>query len=287
MIHLIAGPTASGKSAMAMDLALEIGGEIINADSMQLYADLRILTARPTAEDEAAVPHHLFGVADAAEAWSVGRWLRQTLITLEQIAARGRPAIIVGGAGLYFRALTCGLADVPPVPAGVSGQSLAALILDGEAQFRLDLAARDPAAERRIAVGDRQRLVRAHAVHAATGRALTDWQTDTRPALAAGSWQAQVLDPDRETLFARCDARLEVMLAGGALQEVAALVARELPATLPVMKTLGLRPLAAHLAGETALDDALAEAQRETRRYAKRQLTWFRNQTPDWPKIPV
>ena len=132
MIHLIAGPTASGKSAMAMDLALEIGGEIINADSMQLYADLRILTARPTAEDEAAVAHHLFGVADAAEAWSVGRWLRQTLITLEQIAARGRPAIIVGGAGLYFRALTCGLADVPPVPASVSSHSLVALSQGGE-----------------------------------------------------------------------------------------------------------------------------------------------------------
>jgi tRNA dimethylallyltransferase len=278
---LIGGPTGSGKSALALRLALEHGGEIVNADSMQVYRDLRILTARPTEEEEAVIPHHLFGVVDAAEAWSVGHWLTAAQMVLADIAARGRPAIVVGGTGLYFRALTRGLADIPPIPARTRAESQAMLERLGETTFRERLAAVDPAAARRIAVGDGQRLSRAWEVHAATGRALSDWQADTaRPEPV--SWRRLVLDPERASLNDRLDARLDRMVASGALHEVAALVARDLAPTTPAMKALGVTPFAAHLRGETSLADALALAQRDTRRYAKRQATWFRHQAPDW-----
>jgi tRNA dimethylallyltransferase len=281
---LIAGPTASGKSALAMRLALETGGEIVNADSMQVYADLRILTARPTEADEAAVPHHLFGVADAAEAWSVGRWLSAAEAVLAQIAARGRPAIVVGGTGLYFRALTVGLAPMPPVPAVVRASVQALYDEIGEAALRDRLARADPAIAARIAPGDRQRLTRALEIFEATGRSLSAWQADTRPTLEPGAWRGLVLEPDREDLYARCDARLSAMVDNGALDEVERLMARNLPPDQPVMKALGVAPLAAFLRGQTTLETALAQARQDTRRYAKRQLTWFRNQTPDWPR---
>jgi tRNA dimethylallyltransferase len=284
-VILIAGATASGKSALAMRLAGELGGEIVGADALQLYRDLRILTARPTPEDEAKVPHHLYGVADAADGWSVGRWLRAAEPVLADIRARGRVAIVVGGTGLYFRALTQGLAEVPPVPQAVrraAGESFERL---GEAAFRQLLRERDPAAEARISPGDRQRLVRAFEVHEASGRALSDWQADAAAPLASGTWRAMVVEPPREELYARCDARLEGMLAAGALEEVRALMERRLDPALPAMKAVGVRELARHLTGELSLAEALALARQETRRYAKRQLTWFRNQTPDWPRL--
>ncbi len=284
-VLLIAGPTASGKSALALRLAETLGGEIVNADALQLYADLRILTARPSPEDEARAPHHLFGVADGAEGWSVGRWLNAALPVLDAIAARGRRAIVVGGTGLYFRALTQGLAEIPPVPAVFRQAAAEAYDRLGEAAFREALAEQDPAAAARIGPGDRQRLLRAFEVTSATGRALSAWQADTRPPLAPGRWRAVVMEPDRETLYARCDARLEAMIRAGVLEEVRALTARGLDPLLPVMKAVGSRELAAHLAGETTLDEASALARQETRRYAKRQLTWLRNQTPDWPRI--
>ena len=284
-IILLAGPTASGKSALALRLAEAIGGEIVNADALQTYRDLWILSARPSAEDEARVPHHLFGVADAAEAWSVGRWLAAALPALEDIAARGRAAIVVGGTGLYFKALTEGLADLPPIPR--AAREAAALLLDelGEAAFRERLRALDPAAADRIFPGDRQRLARAYEVAAATGRALSDWQAKTAPALAAGSWRAVALEPPRAMLYARCDQRLEGMVRAGVLEEVAALMARGLDLQLPAMKAVGLRELARHLAGELALEAAVALAQQETRRYAKRQLTWMRGQMTAWPRL--
>lgn len=285
-IWLIAGPTASGKSAYALQLAERIGGEIVNADSMQIYAGLRVLTAGPSPEEMARAPHHLFGVVDAAVGWSVGRWLEAATAALSEIAARGNPAIVVGGTGLYFRALTHGLADVPPVPETqreISGLLYAAR---GEAEFREILKPLDPQAEARIEVGDRQRLVRAHAVAVATGKSLTAWQTDTKPALEPGAWKGLVLDPPRAELYARCDARLAVMLEQGALDEVRAMEARGLDPSLPALKAVGYREFAAHLRGETTLDQALEAARQETRRYAKRQLTWFRNQTPDWARIP-
>jgi tRNA dimethylallyltransferase len=288
-VLLIAGPTASGKSALALRLAerrgASLGGEIVNADALQLYADLRVLSARPTAEEMARAPHHLFGVADGADGWSVGRWLDAALPILADIAARGRRAIVVGGTGLYFRALTQGLAEVPAVPAAVRQAAAAAFERLGEDAFRQALAARDPAAAARIAPGDRQRLLRAHEVAEATGRALTDWQAGTQAPLRPDQWRAVVLEPDREALYARCDARLAAMIEQGAMEEVRALTARRLDPLAPVMKAVGVRELAAHLAGELTLAEALALAQQETRRYAKRQLTWFRNQTPEWERL--
>ncbi|EJL24189.1 tRNA delta(2)-isopentenylpyrophosphate transferase, partial [Caulobacter sp. AP07] len=201
------------------------------------------------------------------------------------IAARGRPAIVVGGTGLYFRALTDGLADIPQVPETQREISSLLYAAQGEPEFRDVLAALDPAAAARIEVGDRQRLIRAHAVAMATGKSLTAWQTDTRPTLAPGAWRGVVLDPPRAELYDRCDARLSVMVESGALDEVAAMETRGLPASLPALKALGYRELAAHLRGETSLDEALDAARQETRRYAKRQMTWFRNQTPDWGRV--
>ena len=282
---LIAGPTAGGKSALALRLAEAVGGEIVNADSMQLYADLRILTARPSPQDEAAAPHHLFGVADAAEAWSAGRWLRTARDVLAGIAARDRPAIVVGGTGLYFRVLTQGLADTPAVPAAVRAETQELYDRLGEIAFRAMLSAVDPRAAQRIAAGDRQRLARAYEVYLASGRALSDWQTSTAPTLAPGAWRGLVLTPPRETLYARCDSRLAAMVEAGALDEVARLVARALDPRLSAMKALGLAPFAAHLRGERSLPEALDQARQDTRRYAKRQLTWFRHQTPDWPRF--
>ncbi|MFY8208300.1 MAG: tRNA (adenosine(37)-N6)-dimethylallyltransferase, partial [Caulobacter sp.] len=217
--------------------------------------------------------------------WSVGRWLEAATQALTEIEARGKPAIVVGGTGLYFRALTRGLADVPPVPETQREISSLLYAARGEAEFREILKPLDPAAEARIETGDRQRLVRAHAVAIATGKSLTAWQTDTKPALAPGSWRGLVLDPPRAELYARCDARLAIMVEQGALDEVRAVEARNLDPALPALKAVGYREFAAHLRGETTLDQALDAARQETRRYAKRQLTWFRNQTPDWQRI--
>lgn len=286
-IWLIAGPTASGKSAYALDLADRIGGEIVNADSMQIYTGLRVLTAGPSPEESARAPHHLFQVVDPAIGWSVGRWLEAATQALTEIQSRGKPAIVVGGTGLYFRALTHGLADVPPVPETQREISSLLYAARGEAEFREVLKSLDPEAEARIETGDRQRLVRAHAVAIATGKSLTAWQTDTKPALQPESWKGLVLDPPRADLYARCDARLAVMLEQGALDEVRAMEARGLDPSLSALKAVGYREFVAHLRGETTLEQALEAARQETRRYAKRQLTWFRNQTPDWDRIPA
>ena len=284
-VLLIAGPTASGKSALALRLAERLGGEIVNADALQLYADLRVLSARPTSDEMATAPHHLFGLADGADGWSVGRWLDAALPILADIAGRGRRAIVAGGTGLYFRALTKGLAEIPAVPPAVRRAAADSFEQLGEDAFRQALAARDPAAAARIARGDRQRLLRAWEVAEATGKALTDWQADTQAPLGEGQWRGVVLAPHREALYARCDARLCAMIEAGALDEVRRLMARRLDPLAPVMKAVGVRELAAHLAGHLTLAEAVALAQQETRRYAKRQLTWFRNQTPDWPRL--
>jgi len=284
-IWLIGGPTASGKSAYALRLAEQIGGEIVNADSMQIYAGLRVLTAAPSEDEMARAPHHLFGVVDAADGWSVGRWLAAADEALRRIAQRGRPAIVVGGTGLYFRALTHGLAEVPPVSETQREISSLLYAAQGVAEFREVLQTLDPEAEARIERGDRQRLLRAHAVAVATGRSLTAWQADTRPTLVPGSWKGLLLDPPRAELYARCDARLGLMVEDGALAEVEAMQARGLDPALPALKAVGYRELASYLRRETTLPAALDAARQETRRYAKRQLTWFRNQTPDWERI--
>jgi len=284
-VTLIAGPTASGKSRLALEMAARTGAVIINADSQQLYADLRVLSARPSAEDEALAEHGLYGVADAADAWSVGRWSRAVAPVLAKLAAAGRPALLVGGTGLYFTALTKGLADIPDVPVEVRDAAGAALDAGGEAAFRRALAGIDPAAEARIEAGDRQRLIRAWAVAEHSGRAISDWTADTTSLLAPGSWTGLVIEPEREALYANCDLRVARMVEAGALDEVRALVGRGLDPALPPMKAVGVREFAAHLAGETTLDTAVEATRQATRNYAKRQLTWFRNQTPDWVRV--
>jgi tRNA dimethylallyltransferase len=283
-ISLIAGPTASGKSRLAMETAARTGAVIINADSQQLYADLRVLSARPTEADEAQAEHRLYGVADAAEAWSVGRWSRAVMPVLAELAEAGRSALLVGGTGLYFTALTKGLADIPEVPTEVRDGLETAFDREGETVFRRRLAERDPDAAARIESGDRQRLVRALAVAQHTGRALSAWTADTTPLLAPGSWTGTVVEPDRTALYAQCDLRVGQMVEQGALDEVRALVARKLSPDLPAMKAVGVREFAAHLAGETSLEAAIDATRQATRNYAKRQLTWFRNQTPGWAR---
>ena len=283
-LTLIAGPTASGKSRLALDMAEKTGAIIVNADSQQLYADLRVLSARPTIEDEARAEHRLYGVADAAESWSVGRWTRAVMPLLEELAAQDRPALLVGGTGLYFNALTRGLADIPAVPDAVRGTVQAAYDLEGEAAFRRRLAEVDPTAAAAITPGDRQRLIRALAVAQATGRSLSDWKADTRPLLTPGSYEALIVEPPRDRLYAACDVRVSQMIQNGALDEVRALLARNLDPTLPAMKAVGVPELAAHLSGRTSLDQAIAAIRLSTRHYAKRQLTWFRNQTPNWTR---
>ncbi|WP_433950963.1 tRNA (adenosine(37)-N6)-dimethylallyltransferase MiaA [Brevundimonas bullata] len=284
-LTLIAGPTASGKSRLALDMAEKTGAVIVNADSQQLYADLRVLSARPTIEDEARAEHRLYGVADAAESWSVGRWTRAVMPLLEELAAQDRPALLVGGTGLYFNALTRGLADIPAVPDAVRGTVQAAYDLEGEAALRRRLAEVDPTAAAAITPGDRQRLIRALAVAQATGRSLSEWKADTKPLLAPGAYEALVVEPPRDRLYAACDARVSQMIRNGALDEVRALLARNLDPTLPAMKAVGVPELAAHLSGATTLDQAVAAIRLSTRHYAKRQLTWFRNQTSDWARV--
>ena len=285
-LTLIAGPTASGKSRLALEMAEKTGAVIINADSQQLYADLRVLSARPSIEDEARAEHRLYGVADAAESWSVGRWTRAVMPLLEELAAQDRPALLVGGTGLYFNALTRGLADIPAVPDAVRDTVQAAYDAEGEAAFRRRLAEVDPTAAAAITPGDRQRLIRALAVAQATGRSLSDWKADTRPLLAPGSHDALVVEPPRDRLYANCDVRVSLMIDNGAVDEVRNLLARNLDPALPAMKAVGVPELAAHLSGKISLDQAIAAIRLSTRHYAKRQLTWFRNQTSDWPRHP-
>ncbi|MEN5364199.1 tRNA (adenosine(37)-N6)-dimethylallyltransferase MiaA [Brevundimonas intermedia] len=284
-ITLIAGPTASGKSALALKMARETGAVIINADSQQLYADLRILTARPSVEDEAQADHRLYGVADAADAWSVGRWSRAALDIFDELRADGRSAILVGGTGLYFMSLTRGLADIPPVPLATRDAVEAEYAIEGETAFRARLAQADPDAARAIERGDRQRLVRAMSVFSASGRSLSDWKADTKPLLPYGSWTGRVVEPDRPRLYQNCDARVDLMLEQGAVDEVAALSARGLSDSLPAMKAVGVRELADYLTGALTRDDAVAALKQATRNYAKRQLTWFRQQTPNWQRV--
>jgi len=284
-VILLAGPTASGKSALALKMARETGGVIVNADSQQLYADLRILTARPSSEEEATADHRLYGVADAAEAWSVGKWSRVVLDLLTELRDEGRPAILVGGTGLYFMALTRGLADIPTVPSSVRDTIQADYLQDGETAFRQRLAQIDPASASAIEQGDRQRLVRAMSVHAATGRTLSAWKADTQPLLSPSDWTGLVIEPDRARLYDNCDRRVDQMMDQGVLAEVRALMQRNLNPALPAMKAVGLRELAAHLSGVTDPPTAVAALKQATRNYAKRQLTWFRNQTPDWSRV--
>jgi tRNA dimethylallyltransferase len=280
---LIAGPTASGKSALALALAEKLGGTIVNADSMQVYRDLRIITARPTPAEEARVPHRLYGHVDAAVNYSTGQWLRDIAAVLDELNAAGRLPILVGGTGLYFKALTSGLAAVPAIPAEIREQVRARLRSEGAAVLHAELVRRDPVTAQRLMVNDRSRISRALEVVLATGRSLTDWHREGLPALVEPERAAKVfLICERRQLVARIETRFAAMLKAGALEEVRALAARKLDPSLPAMKAHGVPWLIRHLNGEITLDQAAASAVMDTRRYAKRQLTWFRNQMPGW-----
>ena len=281
---LIAGPTASGKSALALRLAEKLGGTIVNADSMQVYRDLRIITARPSPAEEARVPHRLYGHVDAAENYSVGRWCRDVAEALAETVAQGRVPILVGGTGLYFKALTRGLAAVPPIPAEIRAQVRGRLQSEGVAPLYSELAKRDPVTAQRLMPNDRSRISRALEVVLATGRSLSDWHRDGQPALIGPERAAKVfITCERRQLVARIETRFAAMLKAGALEEVGVLAARRLDPMLPAMKAHGVPWLIRHLDGEISLDEAAAGAVMDTRRYAKRQVTWFRNQMKDWP----
>jgi len=283
-VVLIAGPTASGKSALALALAEKIGGVIVNADSMQVYRDLRVITARPSPAEEARVPHRLYGHVDAGENYSVGRWCRDVGEALGEIAAQGRVPILVGGTGLYFKALTSGLAAVPPVPAETRAQVRDRMDSEGVAVLYAELMERDERSAHRLMPNDRSRICRALEVLEATGRSLSDWHKEGMPPLIDSARTAKIfLTCERRPLVARIEARFAAMLKAGALKEVTELSARKLDPLLPVMKAHGVAWLIRHLNGEISRDEAAAGAIMDTRRYAKRQLTWFRNQMKDWP----
>ncbi len=274
---LIAGPTASGKSAAALALARRFGATIVNADSMQVYRDLRILTARPSLDEERLAPHRLFGVIDGALNFSAGRWARAAGEVLAEI--KERPVVFIGGTGLYFRALTEGLSDIPPVPEAVRAEVRANAEGRATPELHDELRARDPETAARLNAADRQRILRALEIMDATGRQLVSFLgARAQPALAPGEWAGLYLAPDRAELGQRIDARFDAMLERGALDEVAALMARQLDPALPVMRAHGVPHLMAHLVGRLSLEEAASRSKLDTRHYAKRQFTWARHQ---------
>lgn len=285
---LIHGPTASGKTALSVALAKQLDGEVINTDSMQVYSDLHVLTARPTEDEMAGIPHHLFGHVDAAERYSTGKWLEDTAVVLRDIETRGKTPIFVGGTGLYFLALVQGLSEIPPVPEDIRADVRALMQAEGAQALHDRLLEVDPQSAARLNVGDRQRVTRAYEVWLATGRPFSSYQGERqRPLLDENGWLGVALTPRRNRLYARIDRRFESMLIEGAMDEAHALVARNLDPQLPAMKAHGMPWLAAFIRGEITAQQAAENAKRDTRRYAKRQFTWIARQFPFWPRIPV
>lgn len=283
-LALIAGPTASGKSAYAMALAERTGGVIVNADSAQVYADLRILSARPSAEEEAGLPHRLFGYVDGAEACSAARWAQDARAAIAETQAEGRLPILVGGTGMYIRTLLDGIAPVPEIDSDVRAAVRALDVADARAA----LEAEDPAAAARIGPRDTSRIARALEVMRSTGRSILIWREQRSGGLGGEvALQPVVIDPPTPELYVRCDARAGAMIAAGGLDEAAALRDRGLDPSLPVMRAIGVPPLLRHLTGEITLEAALEQMRQDTRNYAKRQKTWNRHQFPaDWPRVP-
>lgn len=279
------GPTASGKSALALALAERVEGEIVNADSMQVYRDFRVLTARPSSEEEARAPHHLYGYADAGEPYSTGRWLSDAVAAIKAIRERGKTPIVAGGTGLYFKALTEGLADIPAAGPELRAELRKRAEREGAPALHAELTSRDPVTAARLEPNDAPRILRALEVLQTTGESISALQANTKPALAEGDWLGVALTPDREALYAAINTRFDAMLAAGALDEVRAFAARGLDPTMPAMKAHGAPALMAHLRGEITLAEAADVGKRDTRRYAKRQFTWIANQMPDWPRI--
>jgi tRNA dimethylallyltransferase len=273
---IVAGPTASGKSALALELAERLGGIIINADAMQMYRELRILTARPTPEDEARVPHALYGVRPAAELGSVASWREAALVEMAAARAAGRLPILTGGSGLYYASLTEGIADIPDPGSAARTEARALLKEIGPAALHARLAERDPATTARLRPTDSQRVARAWEVWRGTGTGLTAWQARTAQP-APWRFAAILLDPPRVELRAAIALRFEAMLRHGALQEVQALLGLRLDPALPAMRAHGVPELAAHLRGEISLEEAARRVELVTGQYTKRQATWFRH----------
>ncbi len=280
-IVLIAGPTASGKSALALRLAERLDATIVNADAMQVYDGLRVLTARPDAVDEAAAPHRLYGHVDPSRAYSVADWLGDMRTVLAEPGAK----VVVGGTGLYVSALTRGLSDMPPVPDAVRERWRARATEDGPEALHAILKTRDPAMAERLRPSDPQRLARALEVLDATGRSLLHWQGRRSSPLIGAHARRFVLAPDRAWLHGRIEARLRIMVGEGAIEEASALATRGLAADRPALKALGVAAFAAAARGEIPLARATEVTARDTRRFAKRQETWFRNQFADWPRV--
>lgn len=280
---LIAGPTASGKSRLAIELAQRHGGTVINADSMQVYAELEILTARPALEEMAGVPHLLFGHVAGAGGYSVGRYLEEAARAIAETCAVGRLPVVVGGTGLYFKALLEGLSPIPTVPAEIRYRWRQLAKDDGPHVLHALLAERDPEMAARLRPTDPQRIVRALEVLEVTGRSLAYWQAQPGvPLLKAEECERLVLSPERGELYRRCDLRFDQMMAAGAMEEVRALAALGLDPELPIMRALGVRPLLETVAGKSTLAAAIEAAKAETRQYAKRQVTWLRGHMISW-----
>ncbi len=278
---IIAGPTASGKSALALDLARRCRGEIINADAMQVYSGLPILSAQPDEKTRREIPHTLYGVLDPGERSSAGNWRTLAANAIKAAAAVDRIPILVGGTGLYFRALLGGLADIPPISNEAHIKTQRLYDESGEDKFRRTLAQLDPESAARIASHDRQRLIRAYEVAFYTGKPLGHWHEKNIPdTLCDFTIEPHLLMPPRAELYAACDKRFERMIAQGAVEEAREFLKRGLDPTLPAMKTIGVREIGAFLADALTLDQAIAKGQQATRNYAKRQMTWFRNQWP-------
>ena len=284
-LALIAGPTASGKSALALDLAERNHGVIINADSAQVYRDLQVLSARPSSDEEARAPHRLFGHVDGSDTgYSAARWANEARTAIEDAHAAARLPILVGGTGLYLRTLLDGIAPVPPIEEAVRAEVRALPVAAAHAALMKE----DPAAAGRLHASDTTRVARALEVVRSTGRTLADWQRERVGGIGTSvRLVATILLPDRDWLAARCDARLVAMFSGGAVEEVRKLVARaEVPADAPVRRAIGVEEIANWLEGRSTREAALAAAQLATRRYAKRQFTWFRNQPPpEWLRL--
>ena len=277
-VLIVAGPTASGKSALAADAAAAFSGTVINGDSMQIYRELRLLTARPSIETEARVPHRLYGILPVTERCSTGHWLSLALAEIETAWRDERLPIVVGGTGLYLKALSEGLSPVPDIPEAVRQEARARHARIGGAAMRAELAHLDPDAAARLPAGDSQRLIRAYEVVRATGRPLSELHRSGRPRPPLDAeFATLVLMPPRAELYAAINARLDWMVAAGALAEVAAIEGLDLDPSLPAAKALGVRELRRHLRGEIDLDVALSAAKQASRNYAKRQMTWFRN----------
>jgi tRNA dimethylallyltransferase len=283
---LIHGPTASGKTALAIALARRLSGEIVNADAMQVYADLNVLTARPDAAELAEAPHHMFGHVDAGERYSAGRWAREAMAQIRALDAAGKVAILVGGTGLYLQALTDGLSDMPPVPESARQEARALVAVD-ERLAHARLAEVDPDSAARIRPGDRQRVARALEVFIATGRPISAHQGHAQPLLKAGEWTGVALTPSRDAIYGRINARVDRMMAHGALDEARALWSRGLDRELPAMRAHGMPGFADHFDGRATLEDAVERCRRDTRRYAKRQMTWITHQFTLWPRVPA